>query len=78
MIAWRRRFFRGRTSNPGKGHLPKARIQVLSMQANDLGFDAKNLRKEIGAGSWPPSSRALRARSDRGRLRRRKGRPEPR
>jgi hypothetical protein len=43
-------YFRGRTSNPGKGHLPKARIHVLLMRANDLSFGAKNLRKEISVG----------------------------
>jgi hypothetical protein len=50
MIARRRRYFRGRDLNPSKGHLPKARIHVLLMRANDLSFGAKNLRKEISVG----------------------------
>ncbi len=36
---------------PSKGHLPKARIQVLLLRANDLGFGAANL--EISANLWP-------------------------
>ncbi len=29
---------------PSKGYLPKARIQVLLLRANDLGFHAEALR----------------------------------
>ena len=29
---------------PSNSHLPKARVQVLLMRANDLGFGAENLR----------------------------------
>ena len=41
MIARRRRYFRGRASNPQQRPLPKARIQVLLLRANDLGFRAE-------------------------------------
>ena len=33
---------------PSKGHLPKARVQVLLLRANLLGFGAENLRKISG------------------------------
>jgi len=49
MIARRRRYFRGQASNPQQRHLPDARIHVLLLRANNLGFRAKNLRQEISA-----------------------------